>query len=86
MVYVFTSGNSGVLGFSLRKCGSNLPPAASHLESWSRAYEVQMSVIALDVFRIDTTAALSDLKSCGYHVARTSKDNLPLPQHHRGSS
>jgi hypothetical protein len=86
MVYVFMSGNSGVLGFSLEKSGSNLPTSASHLESWSRAYEVRMSDIALDVFRIDTAAALSDLRSCGYHVSRPSKDSLPLPKHHRGSS
>ncbi len=86
MVYVFTNGRSGVLGFSLQKCGANLPPAASQLDCWSRAYEVRMSDIALDVFRIDAVVALSDLRSCGYHVSRPSEDTLTLPKHHRGSS
>jgi hypothetical protein len=86
MVYVFTSGNSGVLGFSLQKCGSDLPPAASYQENWSRAYEVRMSDVALDVFRIDSMTALSDLRSCGYHVARPVEDTRTLPKHHRGSS
>ena len=86
MVYVFTSGSSGVLGFSLQKAGSDLPQAASYQENWSRAYEVRMSETALDVFRIDAIAALSDLRSCGYHVARPAKDTQAFPNHHRGSS
>lgn len=86
MVYVFTSGHSGVLGFSLQKCGSDLPTAASYQENWSRAYEVRMSDVALDAFRIDAIIALSDLRSCGYHVARPAEDTQALPKHHRGSS
>lgn len=86
MVYVFTSGSSGVLGFSLQKNGSNLPRAASYQENWNRAYEVRMSETALDAFRIDTIAALSDLRSCGYYVVRPAEDAQALPKHHRGSS
>lgn len=86
MIYVFTSGSSGVLGFSLQKSGSDLPRAASYQENWNRAYEVRMSETALDVFRIDTIAAMSDLRSCGYHVARPATDIQGLPKHHRGSS
>lgn len=86
MVYVFTGGGSGVLGFSLQKSGSDLPQATSYQENWNRAYEVRMSEDALDVFRIDTIAALSDLRSCGFHVARPVEDVQTLPKHHRGSS
>jgi len=86
MVYVFTCGSSGVLGFSLQRSGSDLPQATSYQENWSRAYEVRMLENALDAFRIDTVAALSDLRSCGYHVARPAENAQALPKHHRGSS
>jgi hypothetical protein len=84
-VYVFTRGSSGGLGFSLQKCGADLPSATSHMESWGRAYEVQMTDSALDVFGIDTLAAISNLRSGGFHVS-TAADFLLLPQHHRASS
>jgi hypothetical protein len=83
IVYVFTSGTSNALGFSLQELGADLASACSYLESWCRAYEVEMSDAALSVFHIDTAAAISDLGSCGYHVARPTADALALPQHHR---
>jgi hypothetical protein len=86
MVYVFTSGGAGVLGFSLQKSGSDLPQAVSYQKNWSRAYEVRMSENALDVFRINTIIALSDLRSCGFHVAEAVEDTQIFPKHHRGSS
>jgi hypothetical protein len=86
MVYVFTSGGAGVLGFSFQKSGSDLPQAASYQKNWSRAYEVRMSDNALDVFRINTIAAVSELRSCGFHVAQPAEDTQIFPKHHRGST
>jgi hypothetical protein len=86
IVYVFTCGNAGVLGFSLQKYGANLPSASPYSEKWSRAYEVQMSALALGVFGIDTTIVLSDLGSCGYHIALPVPDTQSLPKYHRASS
>jgi hypothetical protein len=86
MVYVFTSGNLGALGFSLQKTGSDLPQPASYQENWNRAYEVRMTEIALSVFRINPLSALFDLASSGYHVARPTSDTQCMPKHHRGSS
>jgi hypothetical protein len=85
MAYVFTSSNPNVIGISMLEDGANLPPLAHCPGPWSFSKAVPFTEGDLRTVAPNTTLAIANLQTRGYHTICTTAV-LDFPQPHRQGS